>query len=174
MGDTYPNFCGLAKERTEGIDFRICVTDRASPILIVAPHGGNIEPRTSQIAASIAGNKFSLYCFEGLMPRGQNHILHITSENFDEPRGRQLVGACEIAIGVHGREDGSDEKTVWLGGLDTVLRDAIGDALTHVRFKVKTTDHHFPGTHPANICNGGQTKRGAQFELPDTLILLSQ
>ncbi|WP_261338761.1 poly-gamma-glutamate hydrolase family protein [Rhizobium leguminosarum] len=50
----------------EGVDFRIGVT--RIPVAIVAPHRGHIEPHTSEIAAAIAGEDFSLYLFEGLNP----------------------------------------------------------------------------------------------------------
>ncbi len=169
MSDQYENFAQLAECETEGIDYRICVTDRESPIAIAAPHGGKIEPGTSQIAAAIAADTYSLYCFEGLVHKRRHRHLHIASERFDEPKGRRLVENSDIAVGVHGRSDDGDGQTVWLGGLDDNLRDAIGDALERVGFKVKTTGHRLPGRDPNNICNGGRWKAGAQLEIPRTL-----
>lgn len=112
MRDKYANFADLTEREIEGIDYRICLTDRASPVAIIAPHGGEIEPGTSQIAASIAANKFSLYCFEGLVPGRPHCALHIKSTKFDEPKWCQLAEASEIVIGVHGRKNRDDKQTV--------------------------------------------------------------
>jgi phage replication-related protein YjqB (UPF0714/DUF867 family) len=53
-------------------------------VAIIAPHGGKIEPGTSEIAAAIAGDDYSLYRFQGLRDRPREE-LHITSAKFDEP-----------------------------------------------------------------------------------------
>jgi len=169
MADKYFRFSDLAAHEREGTDFRIHVVDRASAVLIVAPHGGEIEPGTSQIAASIATGEFSLYCFEGLRPGRPHGDLHITSDRFDEPRGCRLADAAEIIVGVHGRMDRNDPDTVWLGGLNEALRDAVGEELKRSGFKARTTGHDLPGNHPRNICNRGRGKAGVQLELPRAL-----
>ena len=56
MVDRYRNFAQLRNGETEGIDYRICSTERESFAAIIAPHGGSIEPGTSEIAAAIAEN----------------------------------------------------------------------------------------------------------------------
>jgi phage replication-related protein YjqB (UPF0714/DUF867 family) len=165
MSDKYDNFSALAACETEGVHYRIRMIDRASPIVIVAPHGGNIEPGTSQTAALIAADRYSLYCFEGIV---SGRRLHITSARFDEPRGCALVEASEIAIGIHGRADGDDHQTIWLGGLHERLRDKIGGALERNGFNT-STDHHMQGKKPGNICNRGRLRAGVQLELPRSL-----
>ncbi|MGA9826472.1 MAG: poly-gamma-glutamate hydrolase family protein [Methylocystis sp.] len=165
MPDLYDSYADLAAGEAEGIHYRIRVIDRASPIAIVAPHGGRIEAGTSQTAALIAADVFSLYCFEGLV---SGRRLHITSARFDEPRALALVEASDIAIGVHGRADRGDHRTIWLGGLHESLRDAIGAALERVGFKT-STDHHMQGKAPGNICNRGRLRAGVQLELPMSL-----
>ncbi len=165
MSDLYDSYADLAAGEAEGIHYRIRVIDRASPIAVVAPHGGRIEAGTSQTAALIAADIFSLYCFEGLVA---GRRLHITSARFDEPRAVALVESCDIAIGVHGRADRDDHRTIWLGGLHVSLRDAIGAALERVGFKT-STDHHMQGKAPGNICNRGRLRAGVQLELPMSL-----
>ncbi len=165
MSDLYDSYADLAAGEAEGIHYRIRVIDRASPIAVVAPHGGRIEAGTSQTAALIAADIFSLYCFEGLVA---GRRLHITSARFDEPRALALVGSSDIAVGVHGRADRGDHRTIWLGGLHETLRDAIGAALERVGFKT-STDHHMQGKAPGNICNRGRLRAGVQLELPMSL-----
>jgi phage replication-related protein YjqB (UPF0714/DUF867 family) len=167
--DRYANFADLAAHEVEGISYRIFIVVRASPIAVVAPHGGEIEPGTSQIAAEIASGTFSLYCFEGLVPGRPHSGLHIRSDRFDELQGSRLVEASELAVGVHGRSDGSDAESVWMGGLNDVLRDEIGDELTRVGFKARTTGHDLPGRALTNICNRGRQRACVQLELPRTL-----
>jgi len=54
VADKYANFAALSAVYQEGVDYRIVIERRRSPVLIAAPHGGFIEPATSQIAAAIA------------------------------------------------------------------------------------------------------------------------
>ncbi len=169
--DKYKCFKDLAKGEIEGKDYRIHLVDRSCGIAIIAPHGGTIEPVTSEIAASIAAEDFSLYCFEGLR-RGRPHSdLHITSENFDEPKAFQLVSNSQVVIAVHGRSDSDDEETIWVGGLDTALQVKIVERLKHVGFSVEARKLGQPlaGTSRANICNRGKQNAGIQFEIPRTL-----
>lgn len=166
--DRYQSFSALSQFETEGVDYRIHLIRRPSPVVVVAPHGGGIEPGTSEVATSIAAQSFSLYCFEGLLSGRPHRDLHITSERFDEPRGVQLVETSDAAVGVHGRKDGDDAQSVWLGGLNESLRDAVAQSLERVGFNVKTSGHSFPGRGKMNICNRG-CSGGVQLELPRTL-----
>lgn len=166
MPDRFGNFEDLKSEMREGADYRIRVADRGSPTVILAPHGGTIEPGTSRIAGAIAGTDHSFYAFEGLGP-GAFADLHITSHRFDEPRALDLVGGAARALAVHGRrDDGTD--TVWLGGRGTGLRDAIGRALRAAGFAADPNPR-LPGIHETNICNRGRTGEGVQLELPRSL-----
>ncbi|HMK90294.1 MAG TPA: poly-gamma-glutamate hydrolase family protein [Methylocystis sp.] len=163
--DLYNGYADLAASETEGVHYRIRTVERASAVAIIAPHGGRIEPFTSEMVLSIAGCDFSLYCFEGLV---SGRRLHITSSRFDEPRGLALASASEIVIAVHGRADAGDPHTVWMGGLHLELRDAIGASLGRAGFGI-STDHHMQGKHPGNICNRGRLSAGVQIELPRSL-----
>jgi phage replication-related protein YjqB (UPF0714/DUF867 family) len=167
--DAYSSFDALAQIELEGVDFQIRLTCRPSPVVVIAPHGGAIEPGTSEIAVSIAADSFSVYCFEGLKPGRPHQDLHITSTRFDEPNGLGLVEARDVVLAVHGRKDDDDEPSVWLGGRDETLRDAIGLALEQANFLARTRDHRLPGREPANICNRGRRKAGVQLEIPRTL-----
>ena len=84
MADKYPDFATLARNERAGVDFGILVRRARPAFAIVSPHGGGIEPGTSEIADGIAVLDFSYYAFEGLKSQG-NSDLHITSTRFDEP-----------------------------------------------------------------------------------------
>jgi len=80
---------------------------KGSNTIIVAPHGGAIEPGTSEVAREVANNDLSLAIFEGIKPRN-NDRLHITSTNFDEPRCVALVQESDTVVAIHG--EGSPES----------------------------------------------------------------
>jgi phage replication-related protein YjqB (UPF0714/DUF867 family) len=169
--DQYNCFEDLAAGEVEGVDYRIRVTDRNSRTAIVAPHGGTIEPNTSQISLAIAAGEFSLYCFEGLKSNRPHSDLHITSDRFNEPQACRLVSTAEFVIGVHGRADNKDKQTVWVGGLNFDLRDLIVRELTLNRFRavVRKPGETLAGASQKNICNRGASKAGVQLEIPQTL-----
>lgn len=169
MSDKYSRFADLAIGEVYGVDYRICLADRESPIAIVAPHGGTIEGGTSEVASAIAREDHSIYCFEGLIPGRRHTDLHIRSELFDEPQGCNLVAAAEIAIGIHGRADKDDTETTSMGGRDIALRDAIATALTSAGFKAAIAAKALRGEDQNNICNRGRRKEGVQLEIPKTL-----
>ena len=45
--DKYRDYADLAAHEKEGADYRITVLRRPSPIAVIAPHGGGIEPQTA-------------------------------------------------------------------------------------------------------------------------------
>lgn len=163
MPDKYRTFRELANSEAEEVDFRILLRRRDSRTAIIAPHGGAIEPGTSEIACAVAGDDLSFYAFEGLKPC-HNSDLHITSRHFDEPRYLELIATTERIITVHG--EAGDEDAVYLGGLDTAARAEIRRVLSAHRFTVLPhTDPGLQGREPLNICNRGRSGAGVQLEI---------
>ena len=165
MADTYPNFAALEQCERAGIDYGVLVRRAEQAFAIVAPHGGGIEPGTSEIADGIASRRWSFYAFEGLKRSG-NGILHITSTRFDEPMCLVLLGETTRVVTIHGEESEDDGEIVFLGGLDAKLGACIGALLTAQRFDVrKHPDPDLQGLDPKNICNRGTACAGVQLEL---------
>ncbi len=165
--DRYGNFAALARAEREGIDFRVRVKNRNSRVTVIAPHGGRIEPGSSEIAEAIAGEDHNFCCFEALKLSG-NHDLHITSTYFDEPRCVALVTAADVVIAVHGYA--SSERAVYMGGLDRPLRDAIAAEFEKRGFRTDNAGKpRLAGASPQNICNRGRRGKGVQLELSRSL-----
>ncbi len=160
--DTYMGFQELIRHEIPDRDFRIHQQDTGSKILIMAPHGGRIEPKTSEIAIAIAGKTFNLYCFEGLKP-DHNRRLHLTSHRFNEPIAEMLLLKSATVVTIHACK--GTEGIVYLGGLDTVLMDAI--ALEIEANRIKTSQNHpsYKGKKPDNLCNRGTAGKGVQLEI---------
>ena len=113
MAGTYLNFEALAQRERPGIDYGIVVRRAEPAFAIVAPHGGGIEPGTSEIADAIARQRWSFYSFEGLKTKG-NGILHITSTRFDEALCLLLLGVTNRVVTIHGEESDDDGEGVSL------------------------------------------------------------
>jgi phage replication-related protein YjqB (UPF0714/DUF867 family) len=106
MGSPYKSFEELRDREIEGKDYRIRTEDQGGPVLVMAPHGGKIEPGTTEIAEAIAGQDYSFYSFEGLT---MDRNLHIESHLFDEPQALKAVDKAEIVVTVHGQLNQEDE-----------------------------------------------------------------
>ena len=160
---SYTNFRELADHEVEGQDYRIRIELRNPHVLIMAPHGGKIEPTTEVIAEAIAGTAYSFYSLEGLRADG-NSVLHIESHLFDEPRALQAVEEADIVVTVHGQIDQKNEF-VMVGGLHERLRSEIKQQLEAVGFPTRPPTEGLTGTDPMNICNRGKWKQGVQLEV---------
>ena len=165
---TYRGFSDLSRAQIRGRDYEITVRRRPkSRIAVIAPHGGQIEDGTSEIARAVAGDDFHLYLFEGIRPWHNYTALHLTSTRFDEPECLDLISDCDHVIAMHGCA-GSQPK-VLLGGLDTTLKHRLANALGEASLAANTDGHKFPGLNPANIVNRGKRGMGVQLEITHPL-----
>jgi phage replication-related protein YjqB (UPF0714/DUF867 family) len=163
MVKAYKSFGELSEREREGQDYRIetCFTDNR--VLVMAPHGGQIEPGTTEIAEAIARDDFSFYSFEGIKPNG-NGVLHIESHLFDEPRALEAVRGAEIVLTVHGQAGNVDEF-VMLGGLNTGLKSETEHALNRSGFRTLKPTEGLRAIDGRNICNRGRSGKGVQLEV---------
>ena len=160
--DRYSSFAELRAAEPDG-SFEISHEVRPeSRVIVVAPHGGKIEARTSEIALRIAGDDFSYYSFAGTKHRN-NRDLHITSHRFDEPLGVALVAKHPWVLAIHGCS--GDAPQVFVGGLDAKLKVEIASRLLARGIDTATEGHRYPGQDPANICTRGSKRSGVQLEL---------
>lgn len=159
--DSYHSFLDLSHHEEEGIDYRILVRSGFPEIAVVAPHGGGIEPGTTEIAEAIAAGEHPFYSFEGLKVSG-NGRLHLTSTRFDEPLGMDLMKRAGVVLALHGCE--GERPVVFVGGLNWGLRNRVRNAMEHAGFNV---DEHprMMGIDPTNLCNLGRRGGGVQLEI---------
>ena len=160
--DTYKDFNDLTQHEVLNIDYKLSIRDTGSPVTIIAPHGGKIEPRTSDIAKNIARKGYNYYCFEGIK-ESHNGRLHITSHRFDEPKAIQIISKSRVVVAIHACT-GNDGR-VYAGGLDKALIKRIACELQFRGINVRKGDSRFQGSNPNNICNRGATKKGVQLEI---------
>lgn len=163
MTDCYKSYFELAAREIEGGSYRIrsCAVPGARAI-IMAPHGGDIEWGTSEIAEDAAGAGHSLYLFEGLQSTSFHH-LHITSSRFDEPRAVELAGTHRTIVTVHGCKGAG--QFIYMGGLDYPLKGRLAQEFNKAGFDARLSGHAFEAIQPENICNRGLGKAGVQLEI---------
>jgi phage replication-related protein YjqB (UPF0714/DUF867 family) len=160
--DKYKSFEELRKNEPPK-NYVVDCCDRSSKFGIIAPHGGGIEPGTSEIAEHIARDTLSYFVFKGVKNK-LNKDLHIASKRYDEPQARSLVQASDIAVSIHG-EEGNNEK-VYIGGLNANLISELTTVLEASGFSVsKTLPAGLAGKDPNNICNDCKSKEGLQIEI---------
>jgi phage replication-related protein YjqB (UPF0714/DUF867 family) len=163
MSSPYRSFKELADHEVEGQGYQIRMNLRDSSVLVMAPHGGKIEPGTTEIAEAIAGQDHSFYSFEGLKTDG-NSVLHIESHLFDEPQALKAVEKANGVITVHGQLNRKD-AFVMVGGLNAPLCSEIKNQLEASGFQTRPPTEGLMGTDPTNICNRGKSKQGVQLEV---------
>ncbi len=164
----YLGFADLAAAQVRGRDFEIDVRRRpASPVAVIAPHGGRIEDGTSEIARAIAADDFNLYLLEGLRPSLNYRTLHLTSHRFDEPECLALIRDCPIVVAIHGCA--GREQKVLLGGRDVELKERIGAALAAESLVALGDGHAYPALREHNVCNRGARGLGVQLEITHPL-----
>lgn len=164
MKDKFGSWSELSAVNTEGKDYLRREDVRSRRWLVAAPHGGGIEPGTTEIAREIADNDLSFYSIEGIK-ESVNLDLHLTSHIFDEPTFLALAAKHEKVLAIHGCKDERPVETlIWVGGGDALLRSEA------IRLFV---DHGYPaeldtftrGEEPKNLCNRGTCGGGLQLEL---------
>lgn len=161
--DRYKNFSEMTKDQTEGKEFFVRHKYLTKKCAVIAPHGGWIEPGTSEIVDRISNGNLSYYIFDGLNAKN-NKDLHITSKNFDDDRCLELLNRVNKAVTIHG--ENGDGDFIYIGGLDFALSRIIYNNLSKIGFKVfDHIDKRFLATSVDNICNKSILKIGVQIEI---------
>jgi phage replication-related protein YjqB (UPF0714/DUF867 family) len=165
--DKYHNFNQLLASEKKDVDFQKRVKQRNSGWLILAPHGGGIEPGTSELAVAIARFNHSLYTFEGIK-KSDNKTLHITSTQFDDPLLLKLLNSSNGTIAIHGCN--RNEQIAYVGGLKDDIRDKIIAQLSENGIKaIISSNPSLQGKEKNNICNRNSIGKGVQIELTEGL-----
>src|SRR5258708_126773 len=167
----------LAGGYCEGNGFRVITgnLDALQTCLIAAPHGGGIEPGTSEITrATAALSKRAFYVFEGNLESG-NKKLHVDSTGFTEPRITQLASQTDFLVTVHG-EGNADKAIIYVGGLYKRGKDIFIQRLSNdlgplnvevVDAASSTGGEDIAGVSPMNLTNTGKKKDGIQLEISE-------
>jgi phage replication-related protein YjqB (UPF0714/DUF867 family) len=172
MKDHFKNFEEIKKVRPDSFDIE--AIPRESPFLLFAPHGGGIEPGTTEICWWFYKEAYSLYTFSG---KGQNcRQLHITSTRFNESTLLEMLDHHDYAISFHGMTNEISSKVnadIYLGGLNKTLIELTTAELRKNGYKVlsnaELTQSHLSGSEEENVTNSCRSGMGMQVELSEKL-----
>lgn len=152
--------------------------------VVVAPHGGGIEPGTSELCLAIAGYHpaslagtppvgpvYDYWMFEGIRSTG-NAGLHVTSTNCDDPAARSFCAGARRAVTLHGCTEGqagvpSGSQAVLVGGRDATFKSVLCEEFAAVGLWAidAAGNEALKGDNVQNIVNRTLLGMGAQLEI---------
>jgi phage replication-related protein YjqB (UPF0714/DUF867 family) len=174
--------------RHERLDDSLAGTDDVPKTTILAPHGGGIEPGTSELCLAVAGYHpanlpqippagvtHDYWMFEGVREQG-NAALHVSSTGCDDGVAVSLCAGSLNALALHGFQPGppdmsEDDQVVLVGGGNTVLKGYLLEGLRRAGFDARDAGQHgeLDGDARCNIVNRTLLGMGAQLELSTPL-----
>jgi len=136
-------------------------------LIIIAPHGGDIEAHTDQqaerVATQLGGKGVSSWRCKGWHPRGAFAHWHITSTDIHEasfPLLNSVISrGFRYAVAFHGFDDPEIPYDILVGGrapdalkeeLKCAIEDVVGSDFT---VHITNPEDHFGGDHERNIVN---------------------
>ena len=143
---------GRRHRRHERFDDTLARTDDVPKTTILAPHGGGIEPGTSELCLAVAGDHpaslpqipaagvtYDYWMFEGLRDSG-NPELHVTSTGCDDGVAVSLCAGSLNALALHGFQPrppdmSEDDQVVLAGGANTILAGLPAGRAAQGRFR---------------------------------------
>jgi phage replication-related protein YjqB (UPF0714/DUF867 family) len=174
--------------RHERLDDTLARTDDVPRTTVLAPHGGGIEPGTSELCLAVAGYHpanlprilpagvtYDYWMFEGIRELG-NAALHVRSTGCDDGVAVSLCAGSLNALALHGfrpqpPDFSEDDQVVLVGGGNTVLRGYLLEGLRDAGFDASDAGQHgeLDGDARCNIVNRTLLGMGAQLELSTPL-----
>lgn len=175
-------------------DYSVISKKGSGDVIVLAIHAGSIEFNTGKIAEKIASdNNWGSYTFLGHI---RNHacrhlvssstkpnfdVLHITSENFNDPLAIEAVRSHKKTVSIHGHSQPHAFGSICVGGLNKAQRDEFIAYVKTNRSSFKLYDlnpidapnqkngdcseKNLQGQSPHNIVNKNSDKMGLQLEL---------
>jgi len=171
---TYQEILDAGFRRGEHFQVETGNLENISYCLLVAPHGGLIEPGTAEVTFAVARlRKWAYYLFKGQLPRQNWSRLHLSSTCFDEPTLLSLLEQTQFALTVHG-EGQEHNRNIYVGGLYAEGRKMLVSNLNAdlADLGITACDAFrcrrragIAGRSQRNICNRGSRRQGLQVEL---------
>ncbi len=161
--DNYSSMSDLLRNLPSRDNYEIFADrSRRSKLKLFAPHGGCIEPCTSQLTAAIAASLFDSYVFSGMRKKDCYRNLHVTSTHYDEPQCVEMAAEAEVALALHGCD--GEETFAQIGGGNAELASDLLRRLNDLGYTAIRPSEHLRGIEEANFINRAR-QGGVQIEL---------
>jgi phage replication-related protein YjqB (UPF0714/DUF867 family) len=130
---------------------------------LVAPHGGGIEPGTSEILRAVVElGGWAWYEFAGFLRKGNKESLRISGRKFDEPTLLALLPQTEFVVAIHGSGGTSGQILTlsgnWEAGQATLASSINATTAAH-GIQAKNAAGHASGHSPGH--SAGHSSDGA-------------
>jgi phage replication-related protein YjqB (UPF0714/DUF867 family) len=168
------SYSEILEKYLPGRDFRVEFGDNnIDRCLLVAPHGGGIEPGTSEILKAVAElGGWAWYEFAGFLRQGNKDALHIKSTYFDEPTFLSLLPRTPFITSFHGADEAGSAVVyvggAWKRGREAMITSINGSSKKHGIHATDAVEHAaastFRGIDKSNITNRGKLGEGVQLE----------
>ncbi|MGW6742902.1 poly-gamma-glutamate hydrolase family protein [Streptomyces sp. NPDC055025] len=176
-------------KRHETLDSSLGTAYRYPRTTVMAPHGGGIEPGTSELCLAIAGYHpatfavtpaggpvYDYWMFEGLKSTG-NGTMHVTSSHCDDGVALSLAAGSLNVLSLHGCQadqagaPASRPEAVVVGGRNDRFKELLHTALGAAGFQtIDGSDvPDLAGVQPQNIANRTLLGMGGQLEITTEL-----
>jgi len=157
-----------------GRDFRVAFGDSKIELcLLIAPHGGGIEPGSSEILRAVVEiGGWAWYEFAGFLRKGNKDALHISSTRFDEPTLKGMLPQAGFVVAFHGASE-SAQPVVYVGGkwklgrqtfIESINAAFREDGIRAIDAIESVEAAHLRGLDDLNITNLGRRAEGVQLE----------
>jgi phage replication-related protein YjqB (UPF0714/DUF867 family) len=173
--------------RHERFDDTLARTEDVPKTTILAPHGGGIEPGTSELCLAVAGYHpanlpqtpsagvtYDYWMFEGIRAE-DNAALHVTSTGCDDAMAVSLCAGSLNALALHGFRPkpplSEDDQVVLVGGRNDRLRELLLAGFEPTGLTALDAGEHgeLNGDAKCNIANRTLLGKGGQLELSTAL-----
>jgi phage replication-related protein YjqB (UPF0714/DUF867 family) len=174
--------------RHERFDDSLARTAEVAKTTILAPHGGGIEPGTSELCLAVAGYHpaslpqtppagvtYDYWMFEGVRA-DDNAQLHVPSIGCDDGVAESLCAGSRNALALHGFRPKppdlpADARVVLVGGRNATLRRYLLDGFANAGLEAIDAGPfgELDGDDERNIVNRTLEGMGAQLELSEPL-----
>lgn len=158
------SFSELSHMAKANTDYRVVYKPGVRSYVIMAPHGGNIEPGSTEIAEAIAHGTYGFYTFNGLK---RDPFCYVPSTKFDEPELARVTKGYAMVIAIH-VIPGTD-RIVYVGGNSNQFANQLIQALTSRGYKAEKTPLNGSAWNRYNLVNRG-TSGGVQIEISSALV----
>ena len=161
----YSSYQEMIRTEKSGVDFKVVYRAGSRSFLVAAPHGGQIEPGSSELADAIAGDTFGFYAFVGL--KRDSSDLFLPSSGFSEPELTRVSKTYSTIVAIHVIP--GSERLIYVGGNYRQVADFITRALASAGYQVKAPPEDASAYSATNFINKSIIG-GVQIELSSAIV----
>jgi phage replication-related protein YjqB (UPF0714/DUF867 family) len=168
----YTSWADLEKNEVEGETYAVEVQEERSNWAHVAPHGGNIELLSLELAKAVAAERRQNYAALNVLEEEDPNRLKMGERDYDAPWALDAMGRAMWGITYHsvGEPDGDDPaEFAYVAGLATEHRASIIAGFKALDVFARNFSKEGAADSAAALVNKTKEKKGVRIELSRAL-----